>query len=344
MSADLVFRDAAAPADPDSNLQVRYENTIGTPITSATYVGDGRAMADDYTLVFTVSGSATVTVACQSKNPWYNLGGLPVTCDGATVNYDIIPGVAMVFSASTVTGWTAKVGIGELMATDGTGTARFDFGIVQNGTITTGFRVALVNVGGDDASASYVVALPGIKGSGANYSTFITSIDNHSSDARHKMAVTGTYAITFTNWADGTGDAAGYKVADVNVDGNLCITAAIFDGSTVYEYGSGNGYDDGNDYLKGMQITLALTTSDPTSSTIDVEVTDGWQWLEFAADSSGTPGTYSSADLTITESGESSGTITAGGTGFLWAHLNVPSAAAIGTMKKVNLKAICLST
>ena len=52
----------------------------------------------------------------------------------------------------------------------------------------------------------------------------------------------------------------------------------------------------------------------------------GYSWLQYASDSSGSPGTWGTAgaSLTLTESGEPSGTITSGGKVIFWARVTVP--------------------
>lgn len=338
MSANFVLRDAGAPTDPDSNLDFRWENTLNAPLVSAALSGDGREIADVYTLTFTVSGSVTVTVECDTgkKNPYRDVTvGKAVVADGSTVNTEIIPGVDLVVSASVATGWQAKVALGGLMNTSGDVTDRLNFGTVEVGTTTTGFRVAAVNVGSDSGTNVTVKALPG--GWYEGDTQFIERIEPHSSDAREGLAVAGDYSITFQNWADGTGDNLGYKVADIYVDGTLAVATARFDGSTVYEYGDGHGYDDAADKLRGLQIVLPLTTADPSAATVTLHVLDGSDWIELADDASGSPGTYGSGPVTLTESGQPTGTITASGIAYFWARLNMPSAASIGPLRCMRL-------
>ena len=136
--------------------------------------------------------------------------------------------------------------------------------------------------------------------------------------------------ITFADWKTG---GSGKKTADVYVDGVKAIEDAEFDGSTVYQYGV-SGYDDAADKLEGLRIVLADTTADPTSVTVTLYVTAEHTWHEFAPDVSGSPGTYANQDLTLTESGESTGTITIGGAAYFWQKWNLPGAAAAGALRK----------
>ena len=341
--SDMVFRDAASPSDPDANLTLRYENTVNTPIASASWLDNGRAVSDEYELIFTVSGSATCQVVCNPKNPAYT-ASVAVTADGSTVNENLIPGVGIVLSASTATGWKAKLSIGELMASDGSCTSRFAFGIVQSGNTTSNRRIAVVNPNSESVQGCKVTSLPGLRYSGTGADNLIKTIDNHSSDARDKMASGfGSATITFANWADGTGDDAGFKVADILVDGNTAVATARFDGATLYEWGVA-AYDDTNDYLPGMGIMLENTTDDPRAASITLLVTEGYDWVELAPDSSGSPGTWVATDIDLTEAGETTGTITASGTAYFWVRTAVPSAATRGVMKTANVAVRGLGT
>ena len=59
-------------------------------------------------------------------------------------------------------------------------------------------------------------------------------------------------------------------------------------------------------------------------------------WVEYAPDVSGSPGTWQSGPLTLTELGETSGTITAGGYAFYWRRLVLPDSATPGDMAMTN--------
>jgi len=341
MSANLILRDASAPASADSNLQYRYENTVNSPVTTCSWLDDGRAVADEYELIFI--DSTHVQIVCNTKNPAY-AASIVVVSNGSTINYNVIPGLGLVFNAGTSTGWKAKVSMGGLMNGSGVVTDRLNFDIVQTGVTTSQFRVAIVNTGSDTAQACEIISLPGSRHD--DDATWIEKLDNHSDDTRDKMGISllGDNIITFTNWTDGTGADAGFKVVDILVDGNAAVVTARFDGTTVYEYGVA-AYDDTNDYLVGFGITLANTNSDPSAASITFTVTDGYTWVEFDADVAGSPaGSASNSDLTVTESGETAGTITASGTAYCWVNLVMPSAATIGVMRQANVKVRGLTT
>jgi len=331
MSANLILRITSVEDDPLGNLQLRYVNTVNTPIVSATWLDNGITRGDDYTLVFTNTGGVrTVTVDCLADNPYRNMSGITVVCDGVTVNKGIVPNVGLVFAAGADTGWTAKVTVGDGMDVAGSITAVFGFGVVEASTWTTGVRITAINVGDRTSTNSKIYSLPGVDCSGNLMATFVKVIQPHSSEDRHKLASFATKTLTFQDWKTGAG---GKKTADLYVDGTKCIEDAIFDGSTVYEWGSGNGYVDGSDLLAGLQIVFCDTTEDPSAVTLTLNVLDGWDMVEFAPDVAGSPGTYANQDLTLTQDGQPTGTILANGKARLWARLHVPLSESVGPMR-----------
>lgn len=339
MSANIVFRDASAPSDPDASLGLRYENTVSTPLSAVTLLGNGEEVAGVYTLVFTNNaGVISVDVTAEDpKNPYAGTGK-PFTDDGVTENKDVIPGLSIVGSGTIDTGHTAVVSIGALMATDGSTTARFNAGIIDAGSTTTGFRVAAVNVGSEDAALATVRALPGFWWTPSSAGDFVKEIAPHTDSVREVLAAPGTYTITFQNWTDGTGAKAGYKIADIYVNGSLCVAGAMFDGTTRYQYGQAD-YVDASDLLAGLSIVLQNTTADPTAQTITLIVTDSDQWVEFADDNSGSPGTYGAGPLTITEPGQPSGVVTVSGTAYFWVRYSLPDdATPVSTQRAFRIR------
>lgn len=324
MSAELMLRYGGAPTDPDADLDVRFENTTNTPIVSITWLGNGQAVAGTYVVTFTKSGTVSATVVGQgdgstSRNPWGDRTGLGVTADGSTENLDIIPGLGIVVSASTDTGWEATVTIGNYLNSSAVYTEILEFEIVTADTNSSQRQIACRNVGTEVAASTYIYALPGWYFDGTGAEQFIKALVPHSSPTRHKLAPKGIITITFANWEDDAG--SGKKRADVLVDGNTAVTDALFDGVTQYEHGV-SGYDDTNDYLAGMGIILPDTTSDPTSSDIDVDIRDGYTWIAFAPDVSGSPGTWQTAGVDL-----SLGDIDPADHELFWIRCEVPSAA-----------------
>lgn len=330
MSSEIIFRDAGAPADPDSNLLLRFENTINTPIISASWLTDGQAISDVYTIAAT-SGSAVNVVADDPKNEVEGTG-INVVADGSTVNYGVVPGVGLVFSASLASGWTGKVGIGALMATDGSTEDRFNIGIIEAGTTSTQRRIAAVNVGSEDSASTNLYALPGayLEDTAQGW---IAKLLHHTDPSRHAAATAGEFDITYADFQVGSPDTV-----DVYVDATKAIEDAKLDGQELYQYGSGNGYVDGADGFKGMGIILGNDPGDPSALTHTYHVRDGYGWVEFAPDVAGSPGTWQSSPLQLTESGQAAGVITASGTCYFWMRIVVPDSAAPGDRRLITLR------
>ncbi|MCP4897617.1 MAG: hypothetical protein GY906_11650 [bacterium] len=319
MPSTIRLRHTPVDGDSDGDLLFRFENTLGSPIVGTpTWLDNGQAVADSYVVTATVSGGVTLAIVCgsDSKNP-YQGTGIAVVADGVTPNYNIVPGVGIVLSASIATGNEFKVAIGCAMTSAGAITDVMNVGVVQAGNSSTAQAISAVNVGSATSVQTSIASLPSFywnNGSRGGGRTFIDEIDNHTAENREKTAVAGSYELTWQNWADGTGGKAGYKVADLYVKApgdsvpELAAVAVPFDGESRIQHGHAD-YDDTEDKLQGLGYIPALTTSDPTSETVYLEVLDGHDWWEFAEDSTGSPGTFSTDDLELTQSGQAAGTI-----------------------------------
>lgn len=333
MASEIQFRDATAPTDPDASLQSRFENTINSPIISISWLDNGEAIAGDYTVAAT--GAATVNITPEDAKNEHGQTGKTVVADDATVNKDVVPGVGIVFSSSLANGWTAKVSVGAFMAGDGSTARRFNVGTVEADDISTQRRIAARNVGSEDSSDTEVYSLPGLYIGGADVDEYVEWVKNHTDPARHALATEGDYVLTMDDFQSATPDTCDLWV---NKDGGgavKCIEDMKLDG-TLYQYGV-PGYIDGNDALPGMQIAF-YDNGDPTSKTFTIYVREGDDWVEFAPDSTGSPGTWQASPLTLTELGETTGTITASGHAFFWTRVNIPSSAAPGDMRFANLR------
>jgi hypothetical protein len=332
MSADIVLYDAAAPADPDSQLILRFENTINEPLVSVSWLDNGAAVAGVYTLVFTSSGGITVDITAEDPKNELVGTGITVVADGSTVNKDALNGVGLVVDEAVDTGWTCKVSVGALMASDAGVTRRLNWGTVLAGAFGTAIKIAAKNVGAQDASESKVYSVPGYRLAGSNHELLFEQVTNHSDVSRHALGVPDDLALTYANYQTGTPNTV-----DVYVDGTKAIEDAKLDGATLYEHGAGNGYVDGADKFPGMGIILANNPGDPTSWAHDLYVRGGYDWLEFAADVSGSPGSYSTGPLTLTEVGQNAGVILASQLVYFWVRPNVGSSATPGDMRLMNL-------
>lgn len=339
MSANLMLRYPSQATSSDGNLTARYKNTTNTPIVSMTWLANGQAIAGTYVLTFTKSGTVTVDVSAtgdgaSSRNPW-DRSGLSVTADGSTVNKDIIPGLGIVVSASTDTGWAAKITVGNYLSGAAAEDEVLEFEVIVAGSTSSDRQVACRNIGTETAQGVTIYALPGFYFDGVGAESFISTIQPHSSPTYHKGAsVEKSVTITFTNWGDDI--PSGKKKADILVDGSTCVSSALFDGATVYEYGVA-GYDSSANLLQGLGIRLPDTTSDPTSASITLAIRAGYTWIELAPDNSGSAGSWATSDLSL-------GDIPAASHELFWIRCAVPSAATPDDpCRMVNVRARGLS-
>jgi hypothetical protein len=276
---------------------------------------------------------STINITPEDPKNEHEATGVTVTADGATVNK--LMGLGIVFSASMASGWTSKVSVGALMDAAGATSRRFNVGTLEVDSMSTQRRIAARNVGSEDSSDTEVYALPGLFMSGTDVALNIKLVKNHTDPARHALATPGDYVLTFADWQDLAVDTVDVYVNKDGGGANKAIEDAVMD-ETLYQYGV-SGYIDGGDYLPGMGIAL-LANGDPTAKTFTINVREGDDWVEFAPDSGGAPGTWQSGPLTLTELGETSGTITAGGHAFFWIRINLPGSAAPGDMRMAMLR------
>jgi|PlaIllAssembly_1097288.scaffolds.fasta_scaffold00013_12 hypothetical protein len=333
MAATLDLRWASQAGSAVGSLGLRYANLSGTPILSCvrrdlgegTYpLGqyNGQFVADTYTLNFTTGPHVTVIADLGSKNPWHNATPVDIVTDGVTVHSNLIGGVDLVFSAGTVNGNQGVVTVGAYLSAGGIDTEALNFGVTKNDGVRDTFRAAVVNTGTDTAADVRLSVLPGGYYSGTDAASIICRLGPHSEDTRAKMAQVASYAITYDTWTN----AGAYYTANVNVGGQLCIATAKFDGETVYEWGSANGYVDADDRLKGWQVVFAKITATPVGKTTTFVSAQGWAWAEVAADVGGAALSFSSGPVLL-------GDIAPSATVYVWCAVTIPEGTAKGAIK-----------
>lgn len=340
MPSDLQAWHPDHLAQAKGSLRCRAVNTVNEPIPESVgeaqirWMGNGSAQADVYELTFTVTGGNVTAMVNAliggSKNAYHSMSSpVAIVADGTTENLDVIGGIAFPVAAGVATGWTCRIAVGCYLEDDGSYVSYFAFGIVEAGNASAGQKVAVKNVGDEDAANCEVVACPGFHLSGGSYDVLVKFVRAHSSSTLEKHPVPGTYAITFADW-NGTN-----HTADVYVDGVKAIEDAAFDGATIYGYGSGNGYVDAADKLHGLQVCFAVNTADPTANTITLVVRDGSSWLKYAPDNAGVPGAYAAADLTLTEVGQVAGRIRTGQAASYWHTWDVPDGTTPAALREM---------
>lgn len=307
---------------------VRGENSVGIPVDSAVPLGTGEELADEYTLLLSAVSGGTGTVAVSTSsanNPWDGRIVSSVPLDGATVVGNIIPGVGIVFDAGAESDDEAIIYVGEYKGT-------FDASGVGAGTPGAGVRHKVVNNGSSEINnckARLLTQAVLVKKTGDVFG----SISSFAEDAVEKVAGGGSnrvmpYEMTIDN-VTGTGAS---KVADLLIDGvnfgtdsiQDLTTAALSNGTglkaleTPYPYAVVDGP------LKGLTFSLHEDCVDSDSSNILIFPS---RYVQIATDFAGSEGTYGVVDVTLTQSGQSSGVILASGSAYYWVRILVPQSA-----------------
>lgn len=333
MAATLDLRWASQAGSAVGSLGPRLANISGTPILSCarrdlgegTYTlgqFNGQLVGDVYTLNVTTGPHVAVLADLGSKNPWHNATPVDIVADGVTVHSNLIGGLDIVFSAGAVNGNSAVVTVGAYLSAGGVDTEALNFGVTPNDDARQTFRAAVVNTGSDTCGDVQLSVLPGGYYYGTDSASIICRIGPHSDDGRARMAQVASYAITYANWQN----AGSYYTADVYVGAQLCIATAKFDGATVYEWGSANGYVDADDRLRGWQVVFAKITATPVGKTTTFISAQGWSWAQVAADVGGAANAYSTGPVLL-------GDIAPAATVYVWCAVTIPEGTAKGAIK-----------
>ena len=332
MGANLDLRWTSAAGSAIGSLGVRHANTSGTPIVSCVRrdLGEGsysaqfngQYVADVYTLTF--SGTTVyVNAALGDANPYHNpTTGVTIVKDDATPNDLVIGGLRIVFSSGTGDTDEAVVAVGAYLTAGGVATSALNFGAQKNDGEVYAFQATVVNSGDRTAANAVLLPLPGSYYTGAIAETHIARIGPHSDDDRAALAPAGSLAMTFDTWTN----QGAYYTANINIGGSLCIATAKFDGETIYEYGSGNGYVDATDRMKGLQVVFALVSASPVGETVAIVTASGWAWAMIAESVGSSPGSYQNTSLEL-------GDIAASESIDVWIGWQVPEGQARGSLR-----------
>jgi hypothetical protein len=306
---------------------VRGANVSGTPLTSAVPSGTGEEIPDVYTLTVSVrvGGTGTVTVSCNSKNNPYDTDvHTGVNFDGATQYKNIVPGATLVFAVAGANGNTATITIGDPYG-------EFDASGVGAGTPTTGVRHRILNDGTSNVTGAKAKLLTQAVLVRRTNKVF-EYIKPFASGATEKTVGGGSnqvapYAL-LVNSVAGSGPS---KTCNLNVDGVVLGAASVLDlttGSSV----SGTGLKASGTYpyriqsgpLSGLEFSIdpGVVNSDTANVLIFTS-----RYTQIAPDASGVAGTYGTADVDLTESGQATGVITPSGVAYFWVRFLVPATA-----------------
>jgi hypothetical protein len=284
----------------------RLTNTVGTPVVSVAANDDGGAIADVYTLTFESSDpgvDATVKVAAGSpNNPNIDQTGKVVDLDATTAYDNIIRGVDIVFDDDVgfLDTWTAQIRVG------------LSFGTVQAfGTIvpSTSRKIRVYNTG-DEEGQNCKAELVNIVKHWAKVGKVFERVFPFAENATEKLTgdSVSPYAITVEN-VTGSGAAKTMDVlvdgAPVNVENLTDLTTGTSEGIGVvdrYRITSGDLED----------VTFLLSQDAVNDDEANILIFDK-RFMQIAPDTAGSPGTFGTADVDLTETGEATGVITAAG-------------------------------
>jgi hypothetical protein len=309
---------------------IRFSNDVNTMLVSAGLTGTGEEISDDYQLVAGAvgAGTASISVACNPDNTTINgrvVAG--VALDGVTQYRNIIPGVVLVFSNTTVNGDTSTVRVG-LFAGEvdafGVG-AGAPVAVTRHRVNNPDPNAATGAVATITPEADYVKKIGSVflainpYAPGATYKPLGGGSDQVNPYLFHITAVAGagpTKTVSFT--VDGALMAANSirRVADGSLSNSTGIKAVA---GEIYEVVLGN--------LTGFQFVV-----DPACAlddTCNILIFPA-RFMQITGDVGGVadPAGWGTADVPITEVGELVGTITSGGEAFYWSRIVVPPGAS----------------
>jgi hypothetical protein len=311
-----------------TDAAVRGNNVSGTPLTSAVATGTGEEISDVYTLSVSgrTGGTGTVTVNCDSpNNPYDGAVFAGTNFDGATAYTNIVPGTSLVFAVAGANGNSATVTIGDPYGD-------FDASGVGAGTPTTGVQHRVLNDGASDVTGAKArlltqAVMVRITNKVFNY------IKPFASGATEKTAGGGSNQVTpYALTISGVSGSGPSKVATLSVDGVALGAASILDLTTGASV-SGTGlkaispayaYRIQTGPLSGLEFGLDSGVANTDKANILIFNS---RYVQIAPDVSGVAGTYGTADVDLTESGESTGVITGSGVAYFWVRFLVPASA-----------------
>lgn len=301
-------------------------NTAGTPIVSAELTADGRPISDEYVLTVSArSGSTgTITVAASANNPYNGRVLTGLLFDDTTEHTNIVPGVTIVLDNAGANGNTAEIQVGNPYGA-------FDASGVGAGVPTAGVRHRVLNDGTSDVTdASAKLMTQAIRVAITNQ--VFETINPFAENAVEKIAGGGSdrvmpYALTISG-VSGTGMS---KVATLSVDGVAFGADTLLDVTTGTTH-SGTGIKAIGNYpyqvidgpLEGLVFSLDADVANGDKDNILIFES---RFVQIAEDVAGVEGTYGTADVVLTESGEAAGVITASGVAYYWTRFLVPASA-----------------
>lgn len=333
-----------------SFLDIRYANTTGSLISATpTLDGSGREIGDVYTLVASAvalgaPNTCTITVTSASGLGPYDGGVFAgVVCDGATTRDDIVPGVVLTFSSSgsLANGWTSTVSVGlwaGLITAGNPGGTQISWasginlpgsGVVSSGDPSFIAKILMTNTGASVLTGCALRLLPRAKlvkksGNRAIASIRVVNTTPTEHDVGGQIQpINFTFANLDTaatpDEIDVLMDAvAAFDVTEVETGTPLTSTQLKMDG-TEYQIAESGAY------CEGVIFALASTATNASEENVLVF---NVRHVEIALDNAGTPGTWGTTDLVLTQSGQPSGNINPAGACAVWVRIDTQALAS----------------
>jgi hypothetical protein len=312
------------------NSAVQFSNDSGVMIDSATANQTGEAISDSYQLTAgaVAGGVGTIAVACSPSNTLNNgkmVAG--VHFDGATEYSNIIPGVILVFQAGTATGNVSTVKVGQFAG-------QIDAFGVGAGTPVGATRHQAHNDDASDvtdAAATIDAEAEYVKKIGSVF----FAVNPYAPGATYKPLGGGSDQVNpYRFEVTAVAGAGPTKTISFTVDGALLPADSIrriADGSTSNSTGIkavlGEYYEVVDGDLTGLQFVV-----DPACAlhdTCNILVFPA-RYIQITADVAGAPDAagWGTADVPLTQAGQTAGTILTGGDAYYWSRYIVPPGAS----------------
>jgi len=282
--------------DIDNNTQtVTFTNTVGTPAISCINGARGDLLAGTYDITISnVSGdTAVATISCPNayNNP-HDARAFTIIIDSETINE--VACFDMVFHAGASNGDMVQIVVHEDL----------DLGLVLAGT-GDGLRLKVFNDSSRTVIGAQLRVLPDAYYVNLTSGELVAGIIDPTD-----TILPGTYNITIDNYTPGSP-----ATADIYSNGFLMQENAALDG-TMYD-----------NIVSGISVAFGSNVTDDDIAIITIA--DGYQYIQSALDSEGTPLAYSNTTKNITEVGQSTGVITSSGEVFFWIRTNISDSATV---------------
>ncbi len=301
--------------DLEVDIEANYRNVTGSPVVSVTVIpvrSSGAASLISGVYRFTFESAATISVACpdigDSKNPLLFSGTRNVICDGVTPNYNVIPGLSVIFSASATTDDMFEIGIGCYWDSyDGAWIRFLALGLGLQGQESKETLLYVVNETGYTQCNSKIYATNAVRiENGVAYNRpFLCWRQVGSTNPVADSDLAGAQ-VTFNNVGGGTCDILvnGAPIGIYDVTAQRLIPGGIglsHDGTTVYRFADGTKY---------QSCEFILSASLTETDTATIFVSDGASVVEVS--SNGADWVSGETGIYLVQEGENPGIVVNG--------------------------------